>query len=296
MNLQDYIEQIKGWVVRQSFLVRHYRIAVFIFFILALAMIGIGIFYPHEEEHININSDKLEGSIDNQRKIDRKEQSQRRPNKNRNGNDNRKSSKDGVDNKVVHDGKDDSIVKGRLLYDVSSVARPYPWREVFKDISSTDLLSQNDESKDVDNDLDNDLDTITNDEISLSNSKEIRNKRTTQRHRGTKNKTIKKNKTIHTDRKSKGLNSNMFYDDSNNFSNESTHSSTVINSMALIQEQPLELVGIIEGNQKVAILRRGSEEQMVIIGSSWQGISVSAITENSVEIVEGGSSRWLKIE
>ena len=34
---------------------------------------------------------------------------------------------------------------------------------------------------------------------------------------------------------------------------------------------------------------------MVTIGSSWQGISVSAITENS-EIVEGGSSRWLKIE
>ncbi len=286
MNLQDYIEQIKGWVVRQSFLVRHYRIAVFIFFILALAMIGIGIFYPHEEEHININSDKLEGSIDNQRKIDRKEQSQRRPNKNRNGNDNRKSSKDGVDNKVVHDGKDDSIVKGRLLYDVSSVARPHPWREVFKDISSTDLLSQNDESKDVDNDLD----TITNDEISLSNSKEISNKRTTQRHRGTKNKTIK------TDRTSKGLNGNMNHNVINNFSNESVHSSTVINSVALIPEQPLELVGIIAGNQKVAILRRGSEEQMVTIGSSWQGISVSAITENSVEIVEGGSSRWLKIE
>ena len=55
-------------------------------------------------------------------------------------------------------------------------------------------------------------------------------------------------------------------------------------------------MGIIEGNQKVAILRRGLEEQMVTIGSSWQGISVSAITENSIEIVEGGSSRWLKIE
>ena len=286
MNLQDYIEQIKGWVSRQSFLVRHYRIAVFIFFILALAMIGIGIFYPHEEEHININSEQLENSIDHQRKIDRKEQSQRRPNKNRNGNDNRKSSADGVDNKAVHDGKDDSIVKGRLLYDVSSVVRPHPWREVFKDISSTDLLSQNDESKDVDNDLD----TITNDETSLNNSKKISNKRTTRRHRGTKNKTIK------TDRKSKDLNGNIAHDDINNFSNERVHSSTVINSVALTPEQPLELVGIIEGNQKVAILRRGSEEQMVTIGSSWQGISVSAITENSVEIVEGGSTRWLKIE
>ena len=37
---------------------------------------------------------------------------------------------------------DDSNGKGRLLYDVSSVERPHPWREVFKDISSTDLLSQ----------------------------------------------------------------------------------------------------------------------------------------------------------
>lgn len=44
MNLQDYIEQIKGWIGRQCFLVRHYGIAIFIFFILALAMIVVGIF------------------------------------------------------------------------------------------------------------------------------------------------------------------------------------------------------------------------------------------------------------
>ena len=260
MNLQNYIEQLKDWVCRQCFLVRHYRITIFIFFILALAMIVVGVFYPHEEEHININSAQLEDSVDNQRKVDTKEQSQRKSNKNRNYNG--KSSKEGVDIKAVHDEKDDFIVKGRLLYDVSGVERSHPWREVFKDISSTDVLSQNDETKDVENDLD----TISNDETSFGNSKEIRNKRTIRPHRGTKNKTIK------TDRKSTGLNGNMN------------------------PEQPLELVGIIEGNQKVAILRRGLEEQMVTIGSSWQGISVSAITENSVEIVEGGSSRWLKIE
>ena len=264
MNLQNYIEQIKGWVGRQYFLVRHYRIAIFVFFILALAMIVAGVFYPHEEEHININSAQLEDSADNQRMVDTKEQSQRKSNKNRNHNG--KSSKEGVDIKAVHDEKDDFIVKGHLLYDVSGVERSHPWREVFKDISSTDVLSQNNDTKDVDNDLANELDIISNDGISLSNSKEIRNKRTTQRQMGNKNKTIK------TDRKSKGLNGNMN------------------------PEQPLELVGIIEGNQKVAILRRGLEEQMVTIGSSWQGISVSAITENSVEIVEGGSSRWLKIE
>ena len=286
MNLQDYIEQIKGWIGRQYFLVRHYRIAIFIFFILALAMIIVGIFYPHEEEHINIISAQSEGTIDNQRKVDAKEQSQKRPNKNRSGNDNGKSSKDGVDNKSVNDEKDDSIVKGRLLYDVSSVERPHPWREVFKDISSTDLLSQSDETKD----MDNDLDTISDDETSLSDSKKISNKRTTRRHRSTKNQTIK------TDRKNKDWNSNMTHDDSNNYSNESVHSRTGINSNALALEQRIELVGIIEGNQKIAILRRGSEEQMVTIGSSWQGISVSAITENSVEIVKGGSSRWLKID
>ena len=264
MNLQNYIEQIKGWVGRQFFLVRHYRIAIFIFFLLALAMIVVGVFYPHEEEHININSAQLEDSADNQRKVDTKEQSQRKSNKNRNHNG--KSSKEGVDIKAVHDEKDDFIVKGHLLYDVSGVERSHPWREVFKDISSTDVLSQNNDTKDVDNDLANEFDIISNDDTSLGNSKEIRNKRTIRPHRGTKNKTIK------TDRKSTGLNGNM------------------------IPEQPLELVGIIEGNQKVAILRRGLEEQMVTIGSSWQGISVSAITENSVEIVEGGSSRWLKIE
>ena len=147
-------------------------------------------------------------------------------------------------------------------------------------------MSQNDETKDIDNDLD----TISDDETSISNSKEISNKRTARRHRSTKNKIIK------TDRKNKDWNSNMIHDDINNYSNESIHSRTSINSNALTLEQPIELVGIIEGNQKIAILRRGSEEQMVMLGSSWQGISVSAITENSVEIVEGGSSRWLKIE
>ena len=250
MNLQDYIEQIKGWIGSQCFLVRHYRIAIFIFFILALAMIVVGIFYPHEEEHINIISAQSESTIDNQRKVD------------------------------------DSIVKGRLLYDVSSVERPHPWREVFKDISSTDLLSQSDEMKD----MDNDLDTISNDETSLSDSKKISNKRTSRRHRSTKNKNIK------TDRKNKDWNSNMIHDDTNNYSNESVHSRTSINSNALTLEQPIELVGIIEGNQNIAILRKGSEEQMVTVGSSWQEISVSNITASGVEIIEGGSSRWLKIE
>ena len=56
------------------------------------------------------------------------------------------------------------------------------------------------------------------------------------------------------------------------------------------------ITGIIEGQQNIAILRKGTEEQMVSIGSVWKGISVSKITASGVEIIEGGSSRWLRIE
>ena len=286
MNLQNYIEQIKGWIDRQYFLVRHYRMVIFIFFVLALGMVVVGIFYPQEEESINMNSALSEGSIDNQRKADSKEQSQGKSNNKRNGSDKGKSSKEGVDNKAISNEKDGSSVKGRLLYDVSSVERFHPWQEVFKDISSLDILSEGDETKDIDNDLD----TIRDDGISLNNGKQSSSKRAARQYRVTKNKITK------TDRKSKNSNGNITRDDMNNFSDENIHSRTGINSKVLIPEQPIELVGVIEGNQNIAILRRGSEEQMVTIGSSWQGISVSAITENSVEIVEGGSSRWLKIE
>ena len=63
-----------------------------------------------------------------------------------------------------------------------------------------------------------------------------------------------------------------------------------------IKQHPIELIGIIEGQQNIAILRKGTEEQMVSIGSVWKEISVSKITASGVEIIEGGSSRWLRIE
>ena len=62
------------------------------------------------------------------------------------------------------------------------------------------------------------------------------------------------------------------------------------------KQHPIELIGIIEGQQNIAILRKGTEEQMVSIGSVWKEISVSKITASGVEIIEGGSSRWLRIE
>jgi len=63
-----------------------------------------------------------------------------------------------------------------------------------------------------------------------------------------------------------------------------------------IKQHPIELIGIIEGQQNIAILRKGTEEQMVSIGSVWKEISVSKITASGIEIIEGGSSRWLRIE
>ena len=286
MNLQDYIQRIKLWINKQYFIIRHYRIVIIIFLVIALGLITVGIFYPSQEEKVQIQSGQFNDQASEQRLEISKDQTEDTFTKRNNGKYKGKSSIDGVDHKTISKRSDDSNGKGRLLYDVSSVERSHPWREVFKDISSTDLLSQSDEMKD----MDNDLDTISNDETSLSDSKKISNKRTSRRHRSTKNKNIK------TDRKNKDWNSNMIHDDINNYSNESVHSRTSINSNALTLEQPIELVGIIEGNQNIAILRKGSEEQMVTVGSSWQGISVSNITASGVEIIEGGSSRWLKIE
>lgn len=286
MNLQDYIQRIKLWINKQYFIIRHYRIVIIIFLVIALGLITVGIFYPSQEEKVQIQSGQFNDQASEQRLEISKDQTEDTFTKRNNSKYKGKSSIDGVDHKPISKRSDDSNGKGRLLYDVSSVERPHPWREVFKDISSTDLLSQSDEMKD----MDNDLDTISNDETSLSDSKKISNKRTSRRHRSSKNKNIK------TDRKNKDWNSNMIHDDINNYSNESVHSRTSINSNALTLEQPIELVGIIEGNQNIAILRKGSEEQMVTVGSSWQGISVSNITASGVEIIEGGSSRWLKIE
>ena len=286
MNLQDYIQRIKLWINKQYFIIRHYRIVIIIFLVIALGVITVGIFYPSQEEKVQIQSDQFNDKASEQRLEISKDQTEDTFTKRNNGKYKGKSSIDGVDHKTISKRSDDSNGKGRLLYDVSSVERSHPWREVFKDISSTDLLSQSDETKD----MDNDLDTISDDETSLSDSKKISNKRTSRQHRSTKNKNIK------TDRKNKDWNSNMIHDDTNNYSNESVHSRTSINSNALTLEQPIELVGIIEGNQNIAILRKGSEEQMVTVGSSWQGISVSNITASGVEIIEGGSSRWLKIE
>lgn len=293
MNLQDYIEQIKGWIVRQCFLIRHYRIVIIIFLVIALGVITVGIFYPSQEEKVQIQSGQFNDEASEQRLEISKDQTEDTFTKRNNSKYKGKSSIDGVDHKTMSKRSDDSNGKGRLLYDVSSVERSHPWREVFKNISSTDLLHQNDGTRDFDDDYEeiDDLNNMSDDEWAVVNSNLSSEKKGVRKYRRTKNKTIR------TDRKKpKELNGDTTHDKINNFSSARVYSKIAINTNISSLQEPIELVGIIEGNQNIAILQKGSEEQMVTVGSSWQGISVSNITASGVEIIEGGSSRWLKIE
>lgn len=267
MNLQDYIQRIKLWINKQYFIIRHYRIVIIIFLVIALGVISVGIFYPSQEDKVQIQSGQFNDEASEQRPEISKDKTEDTFTKRNNGKYKGKSSIDGVDHKPISKRSDDSNGKGRLLYDVSSVERSHPWREVFKNISSTDLLHQNDGTRDFDDDYEemDDLNNMSDDEWAIVNGNLSSEKKGVRKYRRTKNKTIR------TDRKKpKELNGDT--------------------------TKPIELVGIIEGNQNIAILRKGSEEQMVTVGSSWQGISVSNINASGVEIIEGGSSRWLKIE
>ena len=293
MNLQDYIQRIKLWINKQYFIIRHYRIVIIIFLVIALGVISVGIFYPSQEEKVQIQSGQFNDQASEQRLEISKDQTEDTFTKRNNGKYKGKSSIDGVDHKTISKRSDDSNVKGRLLYDVSSVERPHPWREVFKNISSTDLLHQNDGIRDFDEDYEeiDDLNNRSDDEWAIVNGDLSSEKKGVRKYRRTKNKTIR------TDRKKpKELNGDTTHDKINNFSSARVHSKIAINTNISNLQEPIELVGIIEGNQNIAILRKGSEEQMVTVGSGWQGISVSNITASGVEIIEGGSSRWLKIE
>lgn len=286
MNLQDYIQRIKLWINKQYFIIRHYRIVIIIFLVIALGVITVGIFYPSQEEKVQIQSDQFNDKASEQRLEISIDQTEDTFTKRNNGKYKGKSSIDGVDHKTISKRSDDSNGKGRLLYDVSSVERSHPWREVFKNISSTDLLHQNDGTRDFDEDYEE-----IDDEWAVVNGDLLSEKKGVRKYRRTKNKTLR------TDRKKPTeLNGDTTHDKINNFSSARVHSKIAINTNISSLQEPIELVGIIEGNQNIAILRKGSEEQMVTAGSSWQGISISNITASGVEIIEGGSSQWLKIE
>lgn len=282
MNLRDYIERMKMWIDKQHFIIRHYKFALGIFLIITVALLGIGIFYPHEEENVHISLDQSNSREGNQNERGSEKLSKETTYGNRTGKG-KNYFKDESDIKNVKDREVKSNVHGRLLYDITGVERANPWREVFKDIPIDDLLGQNKITKDSNGnfvDINNDL-YESDDEMSTFGKTEDKSRRNGKYQQIRNN---KKHSGNYIELKSKDTSARRV---------ESSIQPTISNP---IKQHPIELIGIIEGQQNIAILRKGTEEQMVSIGSVWKEISVSKITASGVEIIEGGSSRWLRIE
>lgn len=282
MNLQDYIERMKMWIDKQHFIMRHYKFALGIFLIITVALLGIGIFYPHEEENVHISLDQSNGRDANQIERGSEKLSKETTHDNRNGKG-KNYFKDESDIKNVKDREVKSDVHGRLLYDITGVERANPWREVFKDIPIDELLGQNKITKDSNGnfvDINNDL--HESDDSMKTFEKKVDESRRNEKYQQIRNN--KKHSGNYIELKAKDISARRV---------ESSIQPSISNP---IKQHPIELIGIIEGQQNIAILRKGTEEQMVSIGSVWKEISVSKITASGVEIIEGGSSRWLKID
>ena len=271
MNLRDYIERMKMWIDKQHFIMRHYKFALGIFLIITVALLGIGIFYPHEEENVHISLDQSNSREGNQNERGSEKLSNETTHGNRTGKE-KNYFKDESDIKNVKDREVKSNVHGRLLYDITGVERANPWREVFKDIPIDDLLGQNKMTKDSNGNF---VD-INNNLYESDDEKSTFGKTEDKSRRNGKYQQIRNNKK--------------------HSSVGPVKSSIQTTVSHPIKQHPIELIGIIEGQQNIAILRKGTEEQMVSIGSVWKEISVSKITASGVEIIEGGSSRWLRIE
>ena len=282
MNLQDYIERMKMWIDKQHFIMRHYKFALGIFFIITVALLGIGIFYPHEEENVHISLDQSNGRDAKQIERGSEKLSKETTHDNRNGKG-KNYFKDESDIKNVKDREVKSDVHGRLLYDITGVERANPWREVFKDIPIDDLLGQNKITKDSNGnfvDINNDL--HESDDSMKTFEKKVDESRRNEKYQQIRNN--KKHSGNYIELKAKDISARRVESSIQPFISNPT------------KQHPIELIGIIEGQQNIAILRKGTEEQMVSIGSVWKEISVSKITASGVEIIEGGSSRWLRIE
>ena len=282
MNLQDYIDRMKMWIDKQHFIMRHYKFALDIFFIITIVLLGIGIFYPHEEENVHISLDQSNSRDGNQIERGSEKLSRETTHGNRAGkNKNHVNDESDIESIKVREAKGD--IHGRLLYDVTGVERAYSWREVFKDIPIDTLLDQNKIAKDSNDDLvdiNNDLHESDDVMSTLGNAVD-------KSRRNGKYQQIRNNKK-HRD--------NYIEIKGQNTSVGRVNSSIQTTVSDPTKQHPIELIGIIEGQQNIAILRKGTEEQMVSIGSVWQEVSVSNITASGVEITEGGSSRWLRIE
>lgn len=275
MNLQDYIQRIKLWIDKQYFIIRHYKIIISVFLVIVVGVLIVGVLYPHEEERVHVQHEYVNSGENNQTRLRSKESSE--------GISHNRQKHNNSD--AIETRKDDNLKtksEGRLLYDVSNVERGHPWREVFKDLPDDDVHGRPEDTKDADEVADsiNDIKRFNNSKYSGKDTYKGQTDRYKNRRTQRKNKHIGGN-TI----------SNSSDDLTNNQINSKSHSR--LNSSTV--EQPVELVGIVEGNEIIAILRKGTEEQMVTVGTVWHGVTVSNISGSGVEIVEGGSSRWLRI-
>ena len=104
MNLQDYIQRIKLWINKQYFIIRHYRIVIIIFLVIALGGITVGIFYPSQEEKVQIQSGQFNDEASEQRLEISKDQTEDTFTKRNNSKYKGKSSIDGVDHKTMSKG------------------------------------------------------------------------------------------------------------------------------------------------------------------------------------------------
>ena len=274
MNLQDYIQRIKLWIDKQYFIIRHYKIIISIFLVIIVGVLIVGVLYPHEEERVHIQPEHVSSEENNQTRLSSKESSE--------GISHNRQKHNNSD--AIETRKDDNLKtksEGRLLYDVSNVERGHPWREVFKDLPD-DEHGRPEDTKDADEVADsiNDIKGFNNSKYSGRDTYKGRTNRYKNRR---------------TQRKNKHIGDNTIIDSSDDLTNNQINSKSHSRLNSSTVEQPVELVGIVEGNEIIAILRKGTEEQMVTVGTVWHGVTVSNISGSGVEIVEGGSSRWLRI-
>ena len=275
MNLQDYIQRIKLWIDKQYFIIRHYKIIISVFLVIVVGVLIVGVLYPHEEERVHVQPEYVNSGENNQTRLRSKESSE--------GISHNRQKHNNSD--AIETRKDDNLKtksEGRLLYDVSNVERGHPWREVFKDLPDDDEHGRPEDTKDADEVADsiNDIKGFNNSKYSGRDTYKGR----TNRY---------KNRRTH--RKNKHIGDNTIIDSSDDLTNNQINSKSHSRLTSSTVEQPVELVGIVEGNEIIAILRKGTEEQMVTVGTVWHGVTVSNISGSGVEIVEGGSSRWLRI-
>lgn len=275
MNLQDYIQRIKLWIDKQYFIIRHYKIIISVFLVIVVGVLIVGVLYPHEEERVHVQPEYVNSGENNQTRLRSKESSE--------GISHNRQKHNNSD--AIETRKDDNLKtksEGRVLYDVSNVERGHPWREVFKDLSDNDVHGRPEDTKDADEVADsiNDIKGFNNSKYSGGDTYKGRTNRYKNRR---------------TQRKNKHIGDNTIIDSSDDLTNNQINSKSHSRLNSSTVEQPVELVGIVEGNEIIAILRKGTEEQMVTVGTVWHGVTVSNISTSGVEIVEGGSSRWLRI-